>query len=283
MKTTRQFLLVAAVSALLGACSRTQTPETSQTVIQPAPAASAQKINCSGTVTDAAGNPVAGATVEYWRYDGTSFLSSDPELEKQINTGANGAFGFEVSRDNGFLLARKAGLAPAWKQLGQPFNPATEAENKLMLTPPGTLAGMVMDESNQPIANAEVSVGLAVTENSRADGLQNFNYLTGKPARDFFAARTDATGHFRIENFPTNASARFAVKCPGKVLRPSPEDFNGPEPSGYRAGPGRHQIGHGTGGECRRQNRRRGKRTIIDRRAGDVATGPAGPFHHCKK
>ncbi len=130
MKTTRQFLLVAAVSALLGACSRTQTPEPLQTVIQPAPAAGAQKINCSGTVTDTAGNPVAGATVEYWRYEGNGFQPSEPELEKQITTGADGAFGFEVSRDTGFLLARKPGLAPAWKQLNQPFNPATETENK---------------------------------------------------------------------------------------------------------------------------------------------------------
>jgi protocatechuate 3,4-dioxygenase beta subunit len=72
MKTTRQFLLVSAVSVLLGSCMHPQTQERLQNVIQRAPDTDAQKINCSGTVTDSAGSPLAGATVEYWRYEGLS-------------------------------------------------------------------------------------------------------------------------------------------------------------------------------------------------------------------
>jgi len=74
MKTTRQFLLVSAASVFMGFGVLAQTQQRLQTIIQRAPDtgtnAAAQKLTCSGTVTDAAGNPLAGATVEYWRYEG---------------------------------------------------------------------------------------------------------------------------------------------------------------------------------------------------------------------
>ena len=242
MKTTRQFLLVSAASVLLGFCTHAQTQERLQTIIQRALAtgtnAAAQKPACSGTVTDAAGNPLAGVTVEYWRYEGNPFLANHLELKKQITTRADGAFEFQVSRAMGFLLARKPGSAPAWKQLNQPFNPVRETEEKLklVLTPPAALAGMVVDEADKPVANAEVSVAMAICEISREDGARSFNYFTGKPAHDCFVARTDAAGRFRIGNFPTNATAALAVQAPGKALRQSPPDFAGSESLPWRAG-----------------------------------------------
>ena len=201
-----------------------------------APATAAQSQKLSGVVTDAAGNPIAGATVEYWRYAGSFSRPNAPALEKQITTGADGAFEFQAPGGMGFLLAQKPGLAPAWRQLGQLFNLAPDAETKLVLTPPGALTGTVVDESNQPAANAEVFVTMAFSEISPGNGARTFGYLTGKPARDLFAARTDAAGRFRIENFPTNASAVFAVKLPGKVLRPSESESVSPETAGCRAG-----------------------------------------------
>ena len=137
---------------------------------------------------------------------------------------------------SGFLLARKPGLAPAWKQLGQPFNPAGETEERLVLTPPAALAGVVVDEADKPVANAEVSVAMAISEMSPQDGARTFNYITGKPAHDCFAARTDAAGRFRIENFPTNATAILAVQAPGKALRPSSQDSAGLDSLPWRAG-----------------------------------------------
>jgi protocatechuate 3,4-dioxygenase beta subunit len=70
MKTTRQFVLVSAASVLLGvsACVQTPGPAGVQKAADAGTNAAAQKSNCAGTVTDAAGHPVAGATVEYWRY-----------------------------------------------------------------------------------------------------------------------------------------------------------------------------------------------------------------------
>ncbi len=95
-----QFLLASAVAVLLGG------------------SATAQETNCSGTVTDAAGHPLAGATVEYWRYEGNPLLANFLVMKRQIATGTNGAFEFQVSRATGILLARKPGLAPDWRTLG---------------------------------------------------------------------------------------------------------------------------------------------------------------------
>jgi len=127
-------------------------------------------------------------------------------------------------------------MAPAWKRLGQPFNPADETEVRLVLTPPAVLAGVVVDEANKPVANAEVSVAKAVREISPEDGARSFNYFTGKLAHDCFAAHTDAAGRFRIENFPTNATATLAVQSPGKALRQSPQDSGVFDSLPYRAG-----------------------------------------------
>jgi hypothetical protein len=126
MKTTRKILLVTAVSVFASVDAPAQMQQRLQAIIQRAPEpathAVAQKSTCSGMVTDTAGLPLAGATVEYWRYEGRLPLQNHLELNKQITADTNGAFEFQVSRGLGFLLARKPGLAPAWKILGQPNN-----------------------------------------------------------------------------------------------------------------------------------------------------------------
>lgn len=227
MKILRPVFSVVAVAALFVSGMRLSAQTTE---------ADAKTIKCSGAVTDAAGNLVAGATVAYWRYASISSVPTEPELKTQITTTADGTYEFQISRDTGFLLARKPGLAPAWQMLNQRYLLSRATDQKLVLTPPGALAGVLLDESNQPVAGAEVSVSKAFSEQSLANGGRTFSYLTGRPARDLFAARTDAAGHFRIENFPTNASAVFAIKLAGKVLRPSENESASPDSAGYRAG-----------------------------------------------
>jgi protocatechuate 3,4-dioxygenase beta subunit len=228
MKPTRQLLLAAAISALLGACSRQQPPETKQTASPPASNVDARTANTagdmvkvSGTVTDAAGKPLAGATVEYWDYPGPM---NEWQKKNQSVTRADGAFAVEETRSTGFLLARRTGLAPAWKQLTPQINPAGETDVRLALTPPSTLAGVVVDESNQPVTNAEVFAAIAVNEILLENGGRSFSYLRGKLARDTFGARTDKAGHFRIEDFPGNVNAMLAVSSPGKTLRQTASD-----------------------------------------------------------
>jgi protocatechuate 3,4-dioxygenase beta subunit len=238
MKTTRQFLLVSAAAVLLGVSACVQTPGRVgvQKVADTGTNAAAQTFKCAGTVTDAAGHSLAGATVEYWRYEGNPFLANHLELKGRITTKATGAFEFQASRASGFLLARKPGLAPAWKQLNQPFNSVSDVEEHLALTPPAALAGVVVDEADKPVAHAGVSVAMAVREISPDGESRGIDYFTGQPARDCFAARTDAAGHFRIENFPANATAALAVQAPGKALRPSEQNFAGLNSLPWRGG-----------------------------------------------
>jgi hypothetical protein len=224
MKTTREILLIAAFSALLGACSRSQSPETPQTNVKQTSGADAQTLKISGKVTDTAGKPAAGATVEFWSYQGNYYQPDAIELGNQITAGADGAFEFQVPSNTGFLVARKPGLATAWRQLDRVFSDPGGTEYNFALTPPGMLAGVVVDESNQSVANAEVFVVMAANEILLGNGSQAFSYFSSKPARDCFDAHTDAKGHFRIENFPTNAAAALTVRSPGKVLRQAPQE-----------------------------------------------------------
>ena len=168
MKTTRPLFLAAAACWSARACpfARRSAPAGNGT----------NTARFSGTVNDVAGNPIAGATVEYWHYGEIRILSSGiPDGKADRHRGADGAFSFQVSSGVGVLLAQKPGLAPAWKLLNQMPNAARETEGKLVLTPPGTLAGVVMDESNRPVANAEVFVTMAVGERSHNNGVMVFN------------------------------------------------------------------------------------------------------------
>ena len=238
MKTTRQFLLVSAASVLLAACAHAQSPERvpAQKAADARKNSGAQEFSCSGTVTDAAGNPLSGVTVEYWRYEGNPFLTEPLELKGKVTTKTKGTFEFPVSRAAGFLLARKPGLATAWKPLNWSVAAVRDVKAQLVMTPPAVLAGVVMDKTDHPLAKAVVSVVTAFSEAPQDGGVRTFNYLTGKLARDCFAARTDAAGHFRIEMFPTNATAALAVQFPGKVLWQSQEGFAGFDSLPYRAG-----------------------------------------------
>jgi protocatechuate 3,4-dioxygenase beta subunit len=221
MNRTHPFLLASAVAVLLGL----------------SPNAGAQEIKCSGTVTDAAGHLLAGATVEYWCYDGyPPLLANELELKTKTTTGSNGAFAIHVSRMAGILLAQKPGLAPAWQQLNQPMGSDSDMEEHLALTPPAALAGVVVDQAGQPVANAEVSVADASCEMPAEEEMQMANLLFGKPAHDCFTTRADAAGHFRIENFPTNAAAALAVQAPGKALRQSEMNLFGPASRPWRGG-----------------------------------------------
>ena len=189
----------------------------------------------SGRVIDASGQPVAGASVEYLSTtDGLNPLT-DLQKGETVTTGADGAFAFPAGNHPGVLVARKAGLAPVWLQWGQMFNAQNSAGLDLVLTTPGKLAGVVLDESKQPVANVEVSVATALAEISKG-AVRNFAYLPSAAAHELFAVRTDATGHFVFENFPTNAGASLTVVVPGKTVRPEDANVANSPTAGYRAG-----------------------------------------------
>jgi len=231
MNKTQRMLLVSATAVFLGVCARGQTL---RRVPMPAPvqpgsaavqrtagtgaSAAAPQFKCSGTVKDGDGRLLAGATVEYWSFEANQLTGNTLKLTKQITTESNGAFEIQVPRARGYLVAQKAGLAPAWEQ----FMATRDMELHLTLTPPAALAGVVMDEADKPVANADVSAAAVRCEIIREDGARTPNALPVSLMSNYFTARTDAAGHFRIENFPTNATAALGVQVPGKALRHLP-------------------------------------------------------------
>ena len=186
----------------------------------------------TGKVVDASGQPLAGVAVELYQYDRSrAFEPGDLEMREHATTGTNGGFEFHVSRSPGWLVARKPGLALAWKQI----TPASGAEARLIMTPPTVLAGLVVDEADKPVGGVEVYVAAAFNSTEEG-GRQVSSYLTGKPARRAFTVRTTAEGRFRIEGFPTDASASLMVQAPGMALRQSRQERLNPSLMHCRAG-----------------------------------------------
>jgi len=192
-----------------------------------------------GTVVDAAGRPMADATVEtytYGRYTsgmGMRLGRWDLELGERAVADADGHFELRLPRAGALVLARRPDLAPAWRQF---WNLKADLEQRFVLTPPAMLGGTVVDEANKPVVNAEVFVLSAKTETVREDGSRRFNWLVGKPARELFGARTANDGRFHIEGIPTNASANLWVRASRKVFRQSlPGSFD-PDAMQGRAG-----------------------------------------------
>ncbi|MBI5384335.1 MAG: carboxypeptidase regulatory-like domain-containing protein [Verrucomicrobia bacterium] len=190
-----------------------------------------------GKVVDGLGKPVAGAVVERYQYDRSQPQGpTEMKMQQSATTDADGNFELlaaRTSRTSTLLLARKSGLALAWKQ----FIPTpTRADASLVLTPSAVLAGTLVDEADKPVAGAEVFVAMACSETTTEGGGRSYNYLSGKLARQCYTARTAADGRFRMENFPTNAACELAARASGKVLRPTTREYRGPDSMQCRAG-----------------------------------------------
>jgi protocatechuate 3,4-dioxygenase beta subunit len=175
----------------------------------------------SGTVVDAQGNPVADATVDCYQYP--SRTGSGPlemELKQHATTDGQGAFEFPAFYGQAVVLVTKAGLAPGW----QTWNAgAPEEPQKIILIAPSALAGVVVDDAGQQVADAEVWVSSALNKTTTDYGQPSIVY--GNIARELFSARTSADGKFRIENFPADGQAIFSVKKAGKALHPTANSF----------------------------------------------------------
>jgi len=101
----------------------------------------------------------------------------------------------------------------------------------MVLSPPTVLAGVVVYETDKPMNGAEVFVCVAHTGEK-----QDYRtFLRRNLARQLFSSRTDASGRFRIENFPADSTAELDLRAPGKVLPPRRAQF-GPESLCWRSG-----------------------------------------------
>jgi protocatechuate 3,4-dioxygenase beta subunit len=170
----------------------------------------------TGTVVDEAGRAVAGAKVEVYQSQtaGGPFWHPDwgPQDEPPTVTDAQGGFSISAPPDASLVVVSRAGLAPAWKV----WNADLVADpDPLVVTAPTVLAGVVVDEHDQPVAGAEVWVDRAEVEDEYSS--RQYNPISGPPARALFSVWTGADGRFRITNFPANGNARLVVRRPGKA------------------------------------------------------------------
>ena len=244
MKMLQLITIAIGATLALGLCTEASAAQRLQSVIRRLSGPEVQAgtnatgtLRCAGTVVDAEGKPVAGAVVECYQSGGggRSFGGADLEAKQSVTTGTNGTYEFRVSPGAPGLLARKAGLAPAWIQHWNPTSDMTD--ERLVLTPPTMLAGEVVDEADKPVADAEVWVSAAYSEWQMENGVTSYGgYLSGKEGRECFSTRTTAEGKFVIQGFPTNAAADLAVSKPGKVLREPQREYLSPDTMRCRAG-----------------------------------------------
>jgi hypothetical protein len=185
----------------------------------------AETMRYCASVTDISGHAIAGALVQAYQYP-TQGRGVDPELVTNVTSGVDGKF--EVTlRPYSPLVVIKPGLAPAWR------DPSPNATNSpaMVLSPPTTLAGVVVDETEKPLSGAEVFVCVA----HMGDKQDYRTFLHRNLARQLFSSHTDASGRFRIENFPADSTAELDVRAPGKVLPPRRAQY-GPESLFWRSG-----------------------------------------------
>jgi protocatechuate 3,4-dioxygenase beta subunit len=247
MKKLQLFTISVGAMLALRLVTDASAAERLQSIVQrvPAPAAqtntdTAKTFRIAGTAVDADGKPVAGAVVECYQNSGTlvPFTRADMEVNQRVTTGTNGSFEVRVSPALVVLVGRKPGLALAWSQY---WNLTKDmAEERLTFTPPTTLQGVVVDETDRPVGDAEVWIFYACIMREKEEGRMSYAYLSGKAGRDCFSARTGTDGKFVIQGFPTNAAADLGVTKSGKVLR-EPQR-NGISPDTMRCQPGQQHV-----------------------------------------
>jgi protocatechuate 3,4-dioxygenase beta subunit len=170
----------------------------------------------SGTVVDEQGKPVAGVSVDCYHFPTRTGVGL-PDLQSRQHTATDGKGAFQFSVPSGAVtvVVKKAGHASGWKTWESTPKGTIDP---LVLAGATSFAGTVVDENDQPIADAEVSVSAAV-DRKEGEWTTPPNFLFGKAASDLFSTRTTADGHFRIADFPAGAQANLMVKFPGRALR----------------------------------------------------------------
>ncbi len=176
-----------------------------------------QKITCSGKVVDDANKPVAGAKVTLYQLmpDVGGQELKKATTEEQI-TKEDGSFSFsaETLADKQYqfamLIARKDGFAIGWDN----WDMRKDKTTMLPMSKPYTLRGIVVDDANKPIVDAEVRISMLLSGNPQS-GPEKFRYLTSIEPLDLLVTTTDSKGIFVFNNIPVEAKAEFAVKKAG--------------------------------------------------------------------
>jgi protocatechuate 3,4-dioxygenase beta subunit len=171
-------------------------------------AAAPGAVTFSGSVVDAAGRPVGGASVVVQLWDPPRWLRDwyrRPTLHRTEAAG-DGSFrlGVPVSGEEwtAAVVVLKAGHGPGGEEINAP---GRTTGLRLALTRPSSVAGRVVDRSGQPVAGVQVRVRWAVR-------LDQDGVLSLEAAGPY--AFTDERGRFRLAPIPDRASLALAAEHP---------------------------------------------------------------------
>ncbi|UCF14897.1 MAG: carboxypeptidase regulatory-like domain-containing protein, partial [Phycisphaerales bacterium] len=172
-----------------------------------------KQIKCTGKVVDEQNRPIADVNVALHEmiYNETA-SSYDTKLTGQVSTRTDGAFSFTRHIDTGvyrygYLIAEKEGWALGWANWRMQDG---DTELEIKLSPPDTLAGVVVDSNNEPISQAEVSFYMLLIREG-----EERKYLSSGIAPKLFMVQTDGEGKFIFKNLPAKATADFLIKKTG--------------------------------------------------------------------
>jgi len=175
----------------------------------------AKQITCTGKVVDDQNRPIAGVKVAlHEMIYGPTANSYDTKLIGEIKTRADGAFSFSTSAESdvyryGYIVAEKEGLA-----LGFANWRMNEGDKglEIKLGRPEELSGVVVDENDKPVADAQVSIAMLIIGTMQED-----RGVGGPIAIELFTSTTDITGKFKFTKIPPKATAEFIMKKDGRA------------------------------------------------------------------
>jgi len=201
----------------------------------PAPPAPPVRLSAAGTVLDAAGKPVAGASVYLNYWTPVPWLRGDlpkgqvPGVLADCRTDAQGEFRFHdilaAPADAPWNYRQKKQLpwdvvvvvprsALAWQHLTAPEQPAPMS---FRMQPEAKITGRITDEKGRPIEGAEVSVRFI-----QPLGSELFDFT---PMAEFLEltrstiappGKTDADGRVTLAGLPPERRLWLDLKCPGR-------------------------------------------------------------------
>ncbi|MBT4485221.1 MAG: redoxin domain-containing protein [Candidatus Latescibacteria bacterium] len=152
-------------------------------------------------------NPVSEAQIYFNDFIGRT-------TEKVTKSDKDGFYSFDVEKarmvDGGYynsysaVIAFKKNIAPGWKMIR---NEIAFDDFNIVLNEPIHIRGSVFDTSQNPVSNAEVSIGSL--------GIELREYIVIQNALPFLMTKTDKNGHFLLQNIPAGSGGVVVAKKSG--------------------------------------------------------------------
>ncbi|MBN1975754.1 MAG: carboxypeptidase regulatory-like domain-containing protein [Sedimentisphaerales bacterium] len=177
-------------------------------------AANSEIVTCTGKVVNIEGKPVESAKIGFYK-----ILVSPGEvlyqvsLDKEGQTDKEGKFAYETEKGSSntqvvIIYVQKEGFGLGWANWEM-----RNSENfEIKLYPAAAVSGVVVDESDKPVADANVSLAFLMIKTGDQP-----QFLLAEMMPDKLTTKTDGQGKFAFDNIPENARFDFRVKKPGRA------------------------------------------------------------------